>query len=152
MPGSGATSGCCGPGFGVCTQDLLRKPTHRLKGTRATCLAEFLNTWVSPILVTPGVRDRCCFLLTSSAPLPHLGVELPLGVVGLAAEAYPLCLSYCISASYISCGVQQDELENLLKLLAGINTWRFLIKWFRAESHRTAKSTQLPLEMPALPG
>ena len=106
----------------------------------------------SPILVTPGIRDRCCVLLTSSAPLPHLGVELPLGVVSLAAEAYPLCLSYCISASYISCGVQQDELENLLKLLAGINTWRFLIKRFRAESHRTAKSTQLQLEMPALPG
>lgn len=34
-------------------------------------------------------------------------------------------LSYCLSGSYVSCSMHQDELENLLMSIAGINTRGF---------------------------
>jgi hypothetical protein len=72
----------------------------RLEGTHATGLAEFLHAWVPlPVQVTPCVGGRCCVLLTSDplilGTLEHLGVELPLGVVGLAAEFAPKVCSGC---------------------------------------------------------
>ena len=65
----------------------------RPKGTHATGLVEFLCASVSEVPVTPGVGDRCCVLLTSNplilGALEHLRVEVPLDVVGLAAEFEP---------------------------------------------------------------
>ena len=65
----------------------------RLEGTCVTGWAEFLSAWVPLVPVTPGVGDRCCVLLTSDpmilGVLKRLGVELPLGVVGLAVEFVP---------------------------------------------------------------
>jgi hypothetical protein len=58
--------------------------------THATGLAEFLHTWVLLVSVTVGVGDRCCVFLMSDhlilGMLECLGMELPSGVVGLAAE------------------------------------------------------------------
>jgi hypothetical protein len=39
----------------------------RLEGTHATALEEFLCAWVPQILITPGVGDRSCVLLTSDS-------------------------------------------------------------------------------------
>jgi hypothetical protein len=65
----------------------------RPEETHVTGLLEFLHAWVSQVSVIPDVGGRCCVLLTSDplilGVLEHLGVELPLGVVGLAAEFVP---------------------------------------------------------------
>jgi hypothetical protein len=69
----------------------------RPEETHATGLVEFLHAWVPSVPVTPGPSyswcwGRCCVLLTSDlilGVLEHLGMELPLGVVGLAAEFEP---------------------------------------------------------------
>jgi hypothetical protein len=86
-PEDGAASGCCGTGCRVCTQGLLqapgqtgRNPSHWSGGV-PVCLGptgpNYSRCW-----------DRCCVLLTSDpmilGMLECLGVELPLGVVGLA--------------------------------------------------------------------
>ena len=65
----------------------------RLEVTCASGLAEFLHVCIPPALVTTSVGDRCRVLLTSDplilGTLECLGVELPLGVVVLAAEFVP---------------------------------------------------------------
>jgi hypothetical protein len=57
------------------------------KEPHATGLVEFLHAWVPPVPITPSVGNKCCILLTSDplilGMLEHLGVKLPLGVVGL---------------------------------------------------------------------
>ena len=54
---------------------------------------EFLGAWVPLVPVTSCVGADVCVLLTSDpmilGVLEHLGVDLPLGVVGLAAEFPP---------------------------------------------------------------
>ena len=63
------------------------------EGTPATGLVEFLHAWVLPVPVT---GYRCCVLFSSDplilGALERLGVELPLGVVGLAAAIILLSL------------------------------------------------------------
>ena len=72
----------------------------RPEGTHSTGLVEFLCAWVPLVPVTPGVGDRCCVLLTSDplilGMLEHLGMELPLADVGLAAEFVPKVCSASI--------------------------------------------------------
>ena len=90
VPGSGASSGCCGIGCRVQAQGLLR--AHAQTG-RNWC------HWLCriPVSLDPsGPRyscwgcDRCCVLLTSDpmilGVLECLGLEFPLGVVGLGSE------------------------------------------------------------------
>jgi hypothetical protein len=88
-PGSGISSWCCGTGCRVQAQDLIRAPTQTGR-----------NQWhwsgrVPASLDPAGPNysrwcwNRCCVILTSDplilGVLERLGLELPLGVVGLAA-------------------------------------------------------------------
>jgi hypothetical protein len=96
--GNGTSSGCCGTGCGVCAQSLLRALTQTRKnlchwsGGVPGCLGpagpSYFWCW-----------GRCCVLPTSDSimlgMLEHLGMELPLGVLGLAAEFAPnVCLGH----------------------------------------------------------
>ena len=86
-PGSGASSGFCGTGWGIHTQRLLRVPAQtrgklcHWSGVDSGCLRptgpSYFQCW-----------GRCFVLLTSDpkilSMLESLGVEIPLGVVGLA--------------------------------------------------------------------
>ena len=71
----------------------------RQEGACATGLVEFLHAWVPLVLVTPTVGDSCCVFLPCDplilGQLEHLGVELPLGVLGLAVEFVPKVCSWC---------------------------------------------------------
>ena len=92
MLGNGTSSGCCGTGCGVCAQSLLRALTQTRKnlchwsGGVPGCLGpagpSYFWCW-----------GRRCFLLTSNplilGTLEYMGVNLPLGIVGLAAEFKP---------------------------------------------------------------
>jgi hypothetical protein len=64
--------------------------SDRIEAIHAIGLAEFLHAWILLITVTPGVVDRSCVFLMFHhlilGMLEGVGVELPLGVVGLAAE------------------------------------------------------------------
>ena len=89
MPGSGVFSGCCGTGYEVSTEGLLRaltqtgrNPCHwsgRVPGCLGPTGPSYFLCW-----------GRYCVPLTSDpmilAVVGRLGVDLPLGVVGLAAE------------------------------------------------------------------
>jgi hypothetical protein len=89
-PGSGASSGCCRTGFRVPAQDLFRA----LAQTRWNPCHWSGGVPVSLDTAGPSYSwwcwDRCCVLLTSDPMIlgefECLGVELPLGVVGLAAK------------------------------------------------------------------
>ena len=62
-PGIRAASGYFVVGCRVYTQGLLRAWAQTDR--KEPMLAEFLHAWVSPVLVTPSVGDRCYVLLTS---------------------------------------------------------------------------------------
>ena len=92
VPGNGSSSVCCGTGFRVHTQSLLRTPVQtrnnpchwsgRFPGFLGLAGPSYFRCW-----------GRCCVLLASDSMilgmLECLKVELPLGVVGLAAEFGP---------------------------------------------------------------
>ena len=89
---SGVAAGCCGTGCGVSTQGLLRALPQKSRilchwsGRVPGCLGptgpSYFWCWC-----------RCCVLLTYDPMIlgmfGHLGVQLPLGVVGLAVELEP---------------------------------------------------------------
>jgi hypothetical protein len=97
-PGNGNFSGCCGTVCSVRSQGLLsalaqagRNPWLWLSG---------FTGWLGPVVPSNfWCWGRCCVLFTSDpmilGVLEHLGVELPLGVVGLAVEFVPkVCSGY----------------------------------------------------------
>ena len=66
----------------------------RLEGTGATDQAGYLHSWIQLVPVTPGgvgtdVMSSSPLILLFLGALEFLGVELCLGVVGLAAEISP---------------------------------------------------------------
>ena len=102
---------------------------EREEKTHATGLAEFLCAWVLPVPVTPVLGQILCpphLLISDPGVLEHLGVELPLGVVGLAVEFAPkvcsgpgpdqetffmdgglLCLCSCWRKSLLPIGLEE---------------------------------------------
>jgi hypothetical protein len=62
VPRSGAASGC----VELAVEFVAKVCPDKPEVTHATGLVEFLHAWVLPVPVTPGVVDRCCFLLTSA--------------------------------------------------------------------------------------
>ena len=88
-PGSGVSSECCGTGCRVHTQVLLRATAQTGRNT------QHWSGGVCGSLDPAGPSysrywDRCCGFLTYDSMilgvLEYLGVQLPLGVVGLGAE------------------------------------------------------------------
>jgi hypothetical protein len=87
----------------------------------ATAWAEFLIAWVLLVPVTPRCWGRCCVFLTSDPMilevLEHLGVELPLGVVRLAAEfATRVCSGHwprllCVLSQFIGLPCKYGSFE-----------------------------------------
>ena len=110
----------------------------RPEGTCATGLAEFWGAYVLLVTVIPDVEERCCVLLTSGplilSVLEHLGVELPLGVVGLAGEFVPKVCSghwlsiiqiynFCVNSTMEKMKVKERQKLLILKIKVKNSIW-----------------------------